>query len=352
LRIKVQTQELMKRDIIVIGASAGGADAIRQLISELPPDLDASIFIVWHMSPDVRGILPHILHKTGHFEAAHAVNRETIRKKRIYVAPPDHHLLIEKDKVRVTRGPKENRFRPAVDPLFRSAALAYGPKVIGIILSGALDDGASGLWAIKQQGGLAVVQDPSDAEVPSMPVNAIQAVKADYIVPVARMGDLLVKLIREQVPEYRQKKTSDWERADMEVRTALEDESLKQNIFEYGEPTPYTCPECHGVLAALQEDGRTRFRCHTGHAFSADTLLAAITESIEEALWNAIRNVQENILLLNHMGDHFAEANQPKIAAVYFKKAEEARRRADLIRQAVFDHEQFNTDNLYNQAKS
>jgi two-component system chemotaxis response regulator CheB len=336
-----------KRNIIVIGASAGGFDAIKQLVSDLPADLDAAIFIVWHMSPDVRGILPQVINRAQGMIAAHAVDREPIQNRRIYVAPPDHHLLLEKDRVRVTRGPRENRFRPAIDPLFRSAALAYGPRVIGIELSGALDDGVAGLWAIKQQGGLVVVQDPSDAEVPSMPLNAIKAVKADYILPISKMGALLTKLITEPV-EAQDTKAD--ERTEFEVKIAMAEKPPKPQIFDYGELTPYTCPECHGVLTALREGDRIRFRCHTGHAFSADSLLASVTGYIEEALWSSIRSVQESIILLNHMGDHFAEANQPRVAAMYFKKATDAKRRADLIRQAAFDHEQLDAQNIEEQA--
>lgn len=340
-----------KRNIIVIGASAGGFEALKQLVSDLPEDLDASVFIVWHISPDVRGILPQVLNRAGRLKTAHAVDGEPILPGRIYVAPPDHHLLIENGHVRVTRGPKENRFRPAIDPLFRSAAIAYGARVIGVVLSGALDDGTAGLWAIKQQGGLTIVQEPSDAEVSSMPLNAIHAVKVDHIIPVAEMGALLTELTKEQVSLQNGKKIDDEKRTQMEVRVAMEDKSISESIFEYGNPTPYTCPECHGVLVALHEGGRIRFRCHTGHAFSADSLLAGITENIEETLWNAVRSIEEGMLLLNHMGDHFAEINQPQIAAMYFKKASEAKRHADLVRVAVFDTEQLDMESIDAQAE-
>ncbi|RFM36503.1 chemotaxis protein CheB [Chitinophaga silvisoli] len=338
------------RNIIVIGASAGGFEAIKQLINDLPADLDAAIFIVWHMSPDVRGILPHVINKMGRLKASHAIDKEKFINRHVYVAPPDHHLLIEDDRVRVTRGPKENRFRPAIDPLFRSAAFSYASRVIGVILSGALDDGVAGLWAIKQQGGLAVVQDPLDAEVSSMPANAINAVRVNHIVPIKDMGALLTKLVQEQAPAPTSGENIDHERTVMEVRLAMNEKLSKKEIFEYGELTPYTCPECHGVLTALREGDRIRFRCHTGHAFSADSLLAGITGYVEETLWNTLRSVQESILLLNHMGDHFAEANQPKVAAMYFKKAADAARLADVIRQATFNHEQLNTDNIRDQA--
>ena len=225
---------------------------------------------------------------------ANARDKEPILLNRIYVAPPDRHLLLEENRVRVTRGPKENRFRPAVDPLFRSAAYVYGPRVIGIVLSGALDDGTSGLWTIKEHGGTAIVQDPEDAAVASMPENALKQVAVDYRVPVAEMADLLVKLCAADIPA--QKKTvveEQDQRMGEEIRIALQDDSSTQNILQFGELTPYACPECHGVLAAIMEGGRMRFRCHTGHAYSSDSLLLAITEKIDDSLWNVIRGVEE-----------------------------------------------------------
>ncbi|HUR96645.1 MAG TPA: chemotaxis protein CheB [Pyrinomonadaceae bacterium] len=338
------------KNIIVVGASAGGFEALKELVAGIPADLDASIFVVWHMSPDVRGILPQVFSRVNSLAAAHAFDREGIENRRIYVAPPDRHLLIENGRVRVTRGPKENRFRPAVDPLFRSAAYHYGPDVIGIILSGALDDGTSGLWTIKHRGGITIVQDPNDAEVPSMPENALREVQVDYTLPVAEMPRLLVSLINEKSAKERAAAPEITERESKllgtEIGIAAEDTALETGIMDFGELTPYTCPECHGVLSVLTEGPTKRFRCHTGHAFSTDSLLATVTESIENSLWSAIRGIDESIILLNHMGDHFAEVNQPRLAALYFKKANEARVRNDLIRNAVFGHEQLSADSL------
>ncbi len=338
-----------KRNIIVIGASAGGFEPIKKIISGLPQNFNASIFIVWHMSPDVRGILPDVLNRVGLLPAGHAIDMEPIRPGHIYVAPPDHHLLIEKDKVHTTRGPKENRFRPAIDPLFRSAAFVHGPHVIGVILSGALDDGTAGLWMVKHRGGLAVVQDTVEAEVPSMPKNAARAVKVDYETPVSEMPALLVRLCSEDIPDLDDQRGKD-SRTEAEISYAMEEQPLNTNFFALGELTPYTCPECHGVLLSLKEGNRVRFRCHTGHAFSADSLLATVTEQIEESLWNAIRSLQESVILLNHMGDHFAEANQPKLAAMYFKKAKDAEMRANKVREAVMNHEQLSTESISREA--
>lgn len=343
--------KMATRNIIVVGASAGGFEALKTLVSGLPPNFEASIFVVWHMSPDVRGVLPQVLNRGGTVHAAHAYDGEPILANRIYVAPPDRHLLVENGSVRVTRGPKENRFRPAVDPLFRSAAYAYKTQVIGVVLSGALDDGTAGLWTIKHRGGLAVVQDPSDAEVPSMPENALREVEVDYTVPVAEMAKLLVGLSTQEIAETSEVDMEEDEKTEIEICIAAEDSAFESGIMKFGEPSPYTCPDCHGVLSVIKDGKLKRFRCHTGHAFSADSLLTTVTENIEDSLYSAIRGVEESIMLLNHLGDHFSETNDKRLAALYFQKAQEAEQRAQLVRQAVLSHEQLSRDSLLQQAE-
>ena len=339
-------------NIIVIGASAGGYEPLKTIAAGLPKDLDASIFVVWHMSPDVRGILPEVLGRYERFQAAHACDGEPIVPGRIYVAPPDRHLLVEKDCVRVTRGPKENRFRPAVDPLFRSAAYFHGPRVIGVILSGALDDGTSGLWTVKHRGGTAVVQSPLDAEVRSMPENALHEVEADYVVPAAEMPELFIRLVndRKDKPELVPDDHKTEGRIRAEIGIAKEDSALRDWIHDFGQLTPFTCPECHGVLARIEDGRLNRFRCHTGHAFSPDTLLTAVTEATENQLWDAVRGMDETIMMLNNIGDHFAEHNQPQLAGKYFLKAKEAEDRADKIRDVLFSHEELSNETIREEA--
>jgi two-component system, chemotaxis family, protein-glutamate methylesterase/glutaminase len=337
------------RNIIVIGASAGGFTALKELIKGLPADLQASIFVVWHMPPDVTGILPQVLTRLGRLPAAQAVDGEPIKPNRIYVARPDHHLLVEDSHVRVTKGPKENRFRPAVDPLFRSAAYAHGRRVIGVILSGALDDGTSGLWMIKRRGGAAVVQDPADAEFPSMPGNALREVEVDYKVPISEMADLLVRLTQEQVAESSKGFMEEDKLTEFEIRTAAEDKATMA-IKDFGAPTPFTCPECHGVLFRLKDGNLPRFRCHTGHAFSSDSLLSTVTESIEDSLWNALRCIEESVMLLNQLGEHFVTNGQANLGAIYFKKALEAEQRGNIVRDAVMRNERLSNDSLQEQA--
>lgn len=331
-----------KRDIFVIGGSSGSFDAFKAIAAGLPADLGISVFIVWHMSPNIEGVLPRVLSNSGRLNAVEARDGEPIEPNRIYVARPDHHLLLEDGRVRVAKGPKENRFRPAVDPLFRSAAISYGTRVTGMILSGALDDGTSGLWTIKQRGGIAVVQDPNNAEMPSMPESAIREVDVDYIVSVAEMADLISRISKEEAPagfevpmQYEDKN----ELAMAEIKIALEDNAFETGILQFGEFSPFSCPECKGVLSKIKDGGRARFRCHTGHAYSADSLLSALTENIESSLWNAVRGVDESVILLNHIGDHFAEMNQGVLAAKFFQKARVAEDRNEVIRTAIIKNE-------------
>lgn len=340
---------MQKKDIIVMGASTGGFDAFKKIIAGLPPDFSTPIFIVWHMSPDIRGILPEVLNRTNRIVAAHAYNNEEIKPNRIYVAPPDHHMLIEADKILVTHGPKENRFRPSVDPLFRSAAYAYGKRVIGVILSGALDDGTAGLWTVKHYGGTAIVQNPMEAEVSSMPENAMREVKIDYCVSLSKMPTLLVRLSKD--PLSANADVMKDEQTKKEIQVADEERALEKGILQFGNLSPFSCPECHGVLSRLQNDHIIRYRCHTGHAYSADALMASITEKIEEGLYSAIRGMDESIMLLNHLGDHYAEANHPKLAALYFQKAKEALERSEWVRRAALNHEQLNNDGLRKEAE-
>jgi two-component system, chemotaxis family, protein-glutamate methylesterase/glutaminase len=335
-----------KRNIIVMGASAGGFDAFQQLIVRLPPDLDAAIFIVWHMAPSVQGLLPQLLAKLTTMPVAHALDGERIETNRIYVAPPDHHLLLENGYVRVTHGPKENRFRPAVDPLFRSAAYTYGNRVIGVILSGALDDGTAGLWTIKHRGGLALVQDPREAPVPSMPESALRQVAIDYTGSLVQLAARLVQLSGEDVITDDRAGQYEDEQLKREICIAADDTAAGLVMARLGRPSAYACPECHGVLTQLNEGTLIRYRCHTGHAYSASTLLAALTERIEDSLYQAIRGADESLMLLNQLGDQYAEANQPKLAALYFQEAQQTHARNELVRQAVRGNRTLSQDGL------
>jgi two-component system chemotaxis response regulator CheB len=340
------------KDIIVIGASAGGFEALKKLVKGLPKDLAAAVFIVWHLPANAHGVLPSVLGKEGTLPAAHGVDGEEIRTGRIYVAPPDHHLLVEENRVRITKGPKENRFRPAVDTLFRSAAYACGARVIGVVLSGALDDGTAGLWTIKHRGGTAVVQEPSDAEFSSMPESALREVEVDYAIPVSEMAALLTHLTEEKNLEAREISMDENKKTEIEVRIAAEESAFEVGVMSLGEISPFTCPDCHGVLIKIKDGKINRFRCHTGHAFSADTLLANVTERIEDSMWGAMREMEESIMLLREMSKNFAESDHKQMAELFLQKANEAENRVKLIRRVVLEHEQLSENGLRQQTES
>ena len=323
----------MPKDIVVIGASAGGIEALRVLVGRLPVDFPASLFIVLHTSPEAPSMLANILERSGKLTAVTPCDGERIRPGTIYVAPPDRHLLIEPNVVRVTRGPKENRFRPAIDPLFRSAAQTYGPRVIGVILTGYLDDGTAGLWTVKQLGGTAVVQDPEDAIVPFMPLNAMTHVKVDYSLPLEEIAPLLVRLTTEAAEEEGVCQVA--KEVEIEVNIAKEQQALEAGVLQLGEPSNYACPECHGVLLQMKEGSLFRFRCHTGHAYSVESLLTDITEKMDDALWNSIRAFEEGELFMRHMAQHMSQGDSSHSAETFLKRADETKRRANLIRQAA-----------------
>ena len=323
-------------DIIVIGASAGGMEALKVLVAGLPPDLPAAVFVVWHLPAHSGSVLPYVLDRAGPLPAAHARDGEPIAHGRISVAPPDRHLLLENGHVRLTRGPKENHFRPAIDPLFRSAAVTYGPRVIGVVLSGLLNDGTAGLWAINDRGGLSVVQEPDEALYPDMPRSALEHVEVTARAPVAALGPLLAEFAQRPTPE--QGGTPVPRDLDIEHRIALEDNALEIGVTTLGTPSLYTCPECHGVLLQVTHDDVLRFRCHTGHAFTAETLAAQGAETIEDNLWSVVRAMEEHYVLLRQIADQLQAAGNGSAADRVRVQIETVQRQTQTIRQVVLDH--------------
>jgi two-component system chemotaxis response regulator CheB len=317
--------------LVVIGTSSGGIDTLIELTRALPPDFAAPIAVVMHTAPESPGVLPDILSRNGTLAAVHPANGERLRPGRIYVAPPDHHLLIEPGRVQLSKGPRENRFRPAIDPLFRSAAQAYGPAAIGVILSGSLDDGVAGLWTIKQLGGTAVVQDPAQALFPSMPENAMARVAVDYVVAMSDMPGLLADLaLAEPAAAHDVDIPTS---LDIELRIVKEEDPMKAGVEHLGAPSRLTCPECHGVLSEWDESGHTRFRCHTGHAYSIASLRADIDQSIEATMWNAIRSLQEGAILLRQIANRADVAEAPEGAVKLNDRAGALERHANLLRE-------------------
>lgn len=333
-----------KRDIVVIGASAGGVTALRSLMKSLPKGFMGSIFIVLHIPSASPSNLPAILTRDGFLNAVHPRDGDQVKRGQIYVAPPDHHMLLEGTRVLIKKGPEENRFRPSIDALFRSAAYVYGPRTIGIVLSGLLNDGTSGLWSIKRLGGIAIIQEPDDADYPSMPENALEYVKADYTVPASQMGLLLDKLTRERPARKRKLSTKEMRLLQMEVIISKQDNAFAMGIMNEGELTPFTCPECHGVLIRLIEGKLLRFRCHTGHAYTASSLLSDLSKDVEATMWQAMRGLEESTLLLDQIGEHFKAQGAPEAAAIFSGKAEMTAKRARVIHDSVFKQEILSED--------
>lgn len=335
---------MAKRDIVVIGASAGGVTALKELATALPPDFKAVIFVVLHLSPHSPSYLPEILNHAGPLKASHPTDGERMQPGHIYVAPPDHHLLVEADQIIVKKGPKENRFRPSIDALFRSAAYSYGSRVIGVVLTGLLDDGTSGIWSVKRLGGLGVIQHPDDALYPSMPDNVLQHVEVDYQVPISELAPLLCQLIDETVPDKPNALENELNRMGVEVSVAAQENAFEQGILALGELTPLTCPECSGALVSIQEGKIVRYRCHTGHAYTASALLADVTRSVEESLWKAVRSLEETVILLEQSSRQFAEGGNAAAADQFAQKAHETRQRAVKTRKFIFYQEQLSED--------
>ncbi|KAA0593951.1 two-component system chemotaxis response regulator CheB [Azospirillum lipoferum] len=329
-----------KRDIITIGASAGGLTALRRLFGAMPKDCAPTVFVVLHITPNARSVLPLLLDRIGWLPAFHPHDGEPIRPGHIHVAPPDHHLLVHRDRVLIRRGPRENRTRPAVDPLFRSAGVAFGSRVVGVVLSGTLDDGTSGLRAIRRCGGIGVAQDPDDAEWPGMPQSAIDRGEADHVLPLDRMPALLSRLAAEPAPPSPPVPfdiATEARIAEQEFTTVSDD---TQTV---GKSTTLSCPECGGGLSEIHDGPVLRFRCQVGHAFSPDSMEAAQAEAMENALWVALRTHEDRVELFRRLGDHARERGQTHLAATWDKEMREARRNAELLRAVLSKPEMRNT---------
>jgi two-component system chemotaxis response regulator CheB len=321
---------MANRDIVVIGGSSGALEGIRTILAGIPGGFPASIFVVIHTAAESPGFLNQILKRVTRLTVDYAVDREPLRPGRVYLAPADRHLLVKRDHVRVTRGPRENRFRPAVDPLFRTAAVSHGQRVIGIVLSGGQNDGAVGLRMIKNRGGLAIAQDPHEALVPSMPQSAINHVTVDFVLEAGEIAGAVERLIKEPI----------------EVVESVMDEEETRDIAEVGSdaihrsdvpgtPAPITCPECGGALWESQEDELLQYQCHVGHRYSGESLVTAHTEALDQALWAALRALEENSELRRRMAQHARERGMAAIATGYDDQADGSEQRASIIRRVL-----------------
>jgi two-component system chemotaxis response regulator CheB len=325
--------------IVVVGASAGGVEALADLAASLPGNLPAAVFVVLHLPTTGTSALPDILRRHGPLPAAHVKDGEAIRPGRIYVAPPDHHVLLRTGHVHLSRGPRENGHRPAIDPLFRSAAREYANRVIGVVLSGALDDGTAGLLAIKSRGGVAAVQDPMDALYPGMPGSALEHVQVDHVVAAAAMGKLLARLTADLAePPAGPAPTG--------MRVEVEMEGFSLEAFEGnhpGRPSGFSCPDCHGVLWQIRDGGLERYRCRVGHAWSPESLLTQQSEALEAALWVALRSLEERAALARRLAEPARSRGHSITATRFEEQAAEAQQAARLVRDLLLNRDAFAT---------
>jgi two-component system chemotaxis response regulator CheB len=320
--------------IITIGASAGGRDAICKLVAALPPDLNAAVFIVLHIAKQgLDNFLIHRLQKCTALPCQLVVEGLPIKQGHIYIAQINHHLIVRRDVVHITKGPSENRWRPSIDVLFRSAAVHYNEQVIGIILTGLLDDGTAGMQAIKRCGGTCIVQDPREAEYPDMPQSVLDNTMVDYILPVAGMPEAIQNIIDNkiltgvEVPE------------DIKLEAAMEDRMATtiDDMTQLGNHSIYTCPDCGGGLWEIKDGEHTRYRCHIGHAFSENDLLRKQFESLNGTLWVALRVMEERRNLLNRISKNEKKKNMDVLAEIHTGMAKELEEHISKLKELLLN---------------
>jgi two-component system chemotaxis response regulator CheB len=322
---------MAKRDIIVIGGSAGSTGALQALVSGLPAEFPGSIFIVTHIPSYGASLLREVLQVRSPIPVGYAVDGEPIGPGRIVLAPPDRHLLLTPDSIRLGLGPRENMVRPAIDPLFRSAAAAYAGRVVGVVLSGMLNDGAAGLLAIRQCGGATIVQDPDDAVAPEMPRAALAATDADHLVAAGAMGPLLDQLAGQDAPLGRPPSREILLDVDIAAGARLGSDRLA----DVARPVALSCPNCAGVLSEVKGEGPLRYRCQVGHAVSAEVLDTELDKSLEEAIRIAMRIMEERLTLVRRMGEDARRDGRTATAELYERRVSEYGEHADVLRRAA-----------------
>lgn len=321
---------MAKSDIIAIGGSAGSGRVLKQVMAELPADFPGSIFVATHVPSNAVSHLAGILARCGPLPVAEALDGQPIERGHVYVAAPNRHLLVIDGTVRLGDGPRENMTRPAIDPLFRSAALSYGSRAVGVLLSGMLNDGASGLCAIKQRGGTAIVQHPLDAQADEMPLAALEAMTPDEVAPAGDLARLLTEVVQRDAAE-------DQPASDnllLEVEIAAGTRLGAENLRKIADPSALSCPDCGGVLSEIRGEQPLRYRCQIGHALTAE-VVAARTDEVDEAMRIALRVMEERVTLVTRMAQDARDTGRKAVAELYETRAEEYARYAAVIRQAT-----------------
>jgi two-component system chemotaxis response regulator CheB len=318
--------------VIAMGASAGGVEALRAVVAGLPADLPAAVLVVLHIPTRSPSALPGILDRAGPLPAQPAMHGVRMRQGTIYVAPADHHLLIRDGHLNLSVGPAENGHRPAIDPLFRSAAVAYGAGAVGVVLSGARDDGSAGLTVIVERGGQAVVQDPEEALHRSMPASALEHIETAHVLPAAKIGVLLGELVRERLPQL--------ERSSANAQLAAENEiaalaPVTTDAVQSARSSGFSCPSCHGVLFELDGEPAPRYRCRVGHAWSPGSLAAKQTSEVDQALWVALRTLEENAAMNHRLAEVAARRERHRAAALYQQRFQSSKTEAARLRELI-----------------
>lgn len=321
---------MAKKDIIVIGGSAGSGEALQQIVADLPGDLPASIFVTTHVPSRSHGFLADVLSRKSSLPVSSAVEGQAIEKGRIYVAVPDRHLMLIDGVMHLGEGPRENMTRPAIDPLFRSAALSYGPRAVGVVLSGMLNDGASGLWAIKACGGTAVVQYPLDAIADQMPLAALEAVEADEVAPANQLAGLIAKIALSDAGKELACPPS----LELDVEIASGGRIGSAALRQIADPAALSCPDCEGVLSEVHDKGPLRYRCQIGHAMTAD-VLASRTDQVEQAMRIALRMMEERLTLVTRMAAEARANDRHVVAELYEQRSREYQSYAETLREAA-----------------
>jgi two-component system chemotaxis response regulator CheB len=326
--------------LVVIGASAGGVEALKKLLSRLPSDFGATALIVMHIGARDSN-LPEVLSRVCALPVRHARDGELLVPSLILLAPPDQHLTViagsngGAGSVRLSRGPKENFTRPAIDPLFRSAAAEYGTETIGVILSGYLDDGTVGMQAVKACGGVCIVQDPAEAFAPDMPTSALENVDIDMVLPLHEIASVLARIAGEETPDREDRMPiplPNWIRIENRF---LHGDANVDELSEIGSPSILTCPECGGSLFEAKGSSPRRFRCHTGHAFTAQTLSQLQETVVEEALWVAVRALDEKGVLARQLAEDAAGRGQDLAAQQHADRAAQTLEAAQVLRKVL-----------------
>ena len=330
--------------VVVVGASAGGFSALSEFVGQIDPEIDASFFIVMHLAQtSIGNFLAHKLQPLTKLACEIASEGSQIKKSHIYIASPDLHLLIKKDTIILGRGPQENRWRPSIDVLFRSAAAAFSTRVIGVVLTGLLDDGTTGMLAIKRSGGTCIVQDPNEAEYADMPLSVLNNMEVDYCIPLASMGEVILS-ITQTIPEERPAPQDVIIESEIAERVVVD----YDNVRAIGEKSIYACPDCGGGLWTINKGGEgqgkaDRYRCHIGHSYSEGDLVIKQGEIFESTLWTALRIMEERRNLLKKMEDDQASRGFQTAAKNYHQKVEDIQVHVDKLKEVLYESQKLNS---------